>query len=344
MRITRETLLKIARDTSAERVRVNRRIVCVYLTGSVLYEEPLLGGTGDIDLFIIHDSQPSAEREVVRLSDEIHLDIAHLSQDVFLHPRQLRTHPWISPFIVSHPLVYHDTQHWFEFTQAAITSQFNQPDNVVQRGRRLAEAARRTWMETSAAPRLAPAQVWNFLKSLEDGANAIAALTGSPLTERRFWLEFPARALTLGRPALSEGLLELFTPQPVADEDWLAWQPTWKETLQAAGLAEDCPPHLLPARQPYYLRAAGKLREANPAAALWILLRTWTRAACLLAALPSSRQAAVWESGSQQPAWLAALQTLGLDEAGFPERLEALDGYLDSVEETLDDYASQMGV
>ncbi len=339
MRITRETLLKIARDTSAERVRINRRIICVYLTGSLLNEEPLLGGTGDIDLFIIHDSQPAAEREVVRLSDEIHLDIAHLSQDAFLHPRQLRTHPWISPFIVSHPQVYHDSQHWFEFAQAAITSQFNQPDNVVQRGRQLAEAARQFWLDTSADSRLAPAQVWNFLKALEDAANAIATLTGSPLTERRFWLEFPSRTLTLGRPALSERLLELFTPQPVSDEDWLGWQPAWKDVLQAAGLAPDCPPHLLPSRHPYYLRAAAKLRETHPAAALWILLRTWTRSACLLA----GRQAAGWDSSPQRTAWLAALQTLGLDEAGFTVRLEALDGYLDAVEETLDDYASQMG-
>lgn len=340
MRITRETLLKIARDTTAERVRINRRIICVYLTGSLLHDEPLLGGTGDIDLFIIHDSQPATEREVVRLSDEIHLDIAHLSQDVFLHPRQLRTHPWISPFIVSHPLVYHDTQHWFEFTQAAITSQFNQPDNVLQRGRQLAEAARSMWLGTSASPRLAPEQVWNFLKALEDAANAIATLTGNPLTERRFWLEFPARTITLGRPNLSEDLLELFTPQPVGDDDWQSWQTAWKETLQAASVTTDCPQALLPARQAYYLRASGKLRETHPAAALWILLRTWTRAACLLAARP----AASWENNPHRQTWLEVLQTLGLDEAGFPARLGALDGYLDAVEETLDDYASQMGV
>ena len=339
MRITRETLIKLAQDTTAERVRLNRRIICVYLTGSLLHDEPLLGGTGDIDLFVIHDSQPAVDREVVRLSDEIHLDIAHLSQDVFQHPRLLRTHPWISPFIVSHPLVYHDTQHWFEFTQASITAQFNQPDNVVQRGRQLADSARRTWLDASAAPAeasLAPAQVWNFLKALEEAANAIATLTGNPLTERRFLLEFPQRALTLGRPTLSSGLLELFSPQQAADDVWESWQPAWKEALQAVGQAADCPPHLLPARHAYYLRAAASLREVNPAAALWILLRTWTRSACLLA----SHLAAPWES---EP-WLAVLQTLGLDGDGFRQRLVAMDGYLDTVEETLDEWASQMGV
>ncbi len=340
MRIRRETLLKLAQDTTAERVRLNRRIICIYLTGSLLRDEPLLGGTGDIDLFIIHDSQPSIEREVLRLSDEIHLDIAHLSQDVFLHPRLLRTHPWISPFIVSHPLVFYDTQHWFEFTQAAITSQFNQPDNVLQRGRQLAASARQAWLETSAAPSVGPGAVWRYLKALEEAANAIATLTGNPLTERRFLLEFPQRAIDLGRPALSSGLLELFAPQPVSDEDWQAWLPAWQEALGAGSAAADCPPHLLPPRHGYYLRAALSLREEHPAAALWILLRTWTRSACLL----STGTAQAWEGDPHQAAWAAALNTLGMDEAGFRERLAGLDGYLDSVEETLDDYASQMGV
>ena len=36
MRITRDILLKIARDTAAQRVKVSRRLVCIYLTGSCL--------------------------------------------------------------------------------------------------------------------------------------------------------------------------------------------------------------------------------------------------------------------------------------------------------------------
>ena len=82
MRLTRETLIKIARDAANQRARVSRRIVCIYLTGSVLGDTPLLGGTTDIDLIVIHDSDPIQPREVVRMSDEIHLDIGHYSQDV----------------------------------------------------------------------------------------------------------------------------------------------------------------------------------------------------------------------------------------------------------------------
>ena len=58
MRLTRETLIKIARDTATQRARVSRRIICIYLTGSCLTDDPLLGGTTDIDLVIVQDGEP----------------------------------------------------------------------------------------------------------------------------------------------------------------------------------------------------------------------------------------------------------------------------------------------
>jgi tRNA nucleotidyltransferase (CCA-adding enzyme) len=44
-------------------------VISIYMTGSLRRDDPLLGGTADIDLYIVHDSKPEAEREVVRLSD-----------------------------------------------------------------------------------------------------------------------------------------------------------------------------------------------------------------------------------------------------------------------------------
>jgi hypothetical protein len=277
---------------------------------------------------------------VVPLTDEVHLDIAHLSQDVFRQPRQMRTEPWISPFITSHPLVYHDTQHWFEFAQASITSQFTAPFNILQRARTLVEASRRSWQEASAAgaaasangDAAAPQQVRKFLKAIEHAGNAVASLSGSPLTERRFLLEFPKRALELGRPELSAGLLALVSPQTIQDDTWQSWQPEWKEASEVASRQADCPPSLQPARLPYYQRAAAALRDQHPAAALWILIRTWTLSACFL------------DGGSpHQQSWQAAARALSLDPATFPQRLTALDTYLDSVEDTLDEWARQMG-
>ena len=110
MRITRDTLLKIARDTAAERVRVSRRVICIYLTGSCVVDEPLLGGTADIDLVIIEDGQPLLAREVVRLNDEISLDISHYAQEDFLHPRSLRVDPWLGPILYNKPTMLQTMQ------------------------------------------------------------------------------------------------------------------------------------------------------------------------------------------------------------------------------------------
>ena len=90
MRITKETLLKVARESADKYSRRNRDLACIYLTGSLLSETPLLGGTTDIDLVFVHTVQPAFAREIVRLTDEVHLDIQHLSQTVFHQPRRLR--------------------------------------------------------------------------------------------------------------------------------------------------------------------------------------------------------------------------------------------------------------
>ena len=52
MRITKEALLKAARESAEKSSRRNRDLVCIYLTGSLLSETPLLGGTTDIDELI----------------------------------------------------------------------------------------------------------------------------------------------------------------------------------------------------------------------------------------------------------------------------------------------------
>ena len=65
----------------------------------------------------------------------------------------------------------------------------------------------------------------------------------------------------------------------------------------------------------------------QPHAVLWPLLRTWSQAALLLV-----------PEGAALDAWREAFLQLGYLETGFAERVEALDAYLDMVEETLDDW------
>jgi len=329
MRITRETLLKVARDSVAQRVRLSRRVVCVYLTGSLLQEEPLLGGTTDIDLFFIHDAEPPVAREVVRLTDEISLDIANLSQAIFHQPRHLRQDPWVGSFLRANPIPLHDTQHWFEFTQASVGAQFNQPDYILQRSRPLADAARSEWMSLHlGSVESGPQALCIYLRSLEYAANAIATLNGTPLTERRFLLKFPERAEAVGRPWLADGLVNLIQADAVDEEHWQSFQAAWKASLEAASQQEKCLPRLNACRLPYYTRAASALFPESPPAAFWLMLRTWSMA---LTCLPP-------EAASSSE-WQTLLQSQALDESHFEERLEALDAYLDRVEETLDLWA-----
>ena len=334
MRITRETLLKIARDTAAQRMRSNHRIVCIYLTGSLLSEEPLIGGATDIDLIFVHDGEPPVRREVVYLVDEVHLDIGHFSQNDFAQPRQLRQDPWRGPFIVSHPLLLHDSAHWFDFTQATITAQFNYPENTLARARDLAGSARQAWMQLRLVQAgTAPVDLWMYLKALEDAGNAFASLTGSPLAERRFWLSLASRAAELNQPELASGLLELLLPEPVDAATWHTWQLPWQSAFTAAGENPACPPRLHPARRAYYERAAAALFETQPAPAAWLALRTWTQAAALLPA-----------DSPDFAAWQAAIETIGLAGSGFSARLDAFDAYLDHLEETLDEWGKANGI
>ena len=80
MIITKETLLRIANDTVAKRTEGENDgsdILTIYLTGSLLGEDPLMGNSTDIDMVFIHSEPPIMGREIVRLSADVHLDIKH---------------------------------------------------------------------------------------------------------------------------------------------------------------------------------------------------------------------------------------------------------------------------
>ena len=74
------------------------------------------------------------------------------------------------------------------------------------------------------------------------------------------------------------------------------------------------------------------LSGPQPQVVLWPLLRTWTLA---VSELPDSSVAG--------EAWQAALQYLGLFGEAFNERIDALDAYLDLVEEIIENWAQENG-
>ncbi len=334
MRITRDILLKAARTVVQQRTMHDKHILCVYLTGSVIDNLPLLGGTADIDLIFVHDETPSQPREIIRLTPDVHLDLAHHDQAVYNQPRELRINPWIGSYLLKDPIVLHGTQHWFEFIQATVKATFHQPETVLQRALPLAEKARQTWLNFQLDPQDPdPQRIWDYLQALEQAANALAILEGAPLTERRFMLQFPERVAELGYPGMASGLVDLIAPQMPDSATIERWIMDWKATLTKVGELADCPLALSPIRHGYYTRAATALASDEPAAALWILLHTWTRA---ITSIPTN------EDSLEK--WVSCLTELGIYGENFQNCLNRFDQFLDQVEEIIEQWADHYGI
>ena len=334
MRITRDLLLATAKETVKRATFGNHDLVCAYLTGSLTLDDPLIGGATDIDLVYVHSVDIPCSREIVPMADEFHLDITHHAQSVYSQPRKLRTDAWIGSFVVQDPMVLFDNQHWFDYARSGISAHFFQPLNIIERARPFAGAARSQWMALQTQPPPSHAEmVAAYLVSIRNAANAIACLVSVPLTERRFLLDFPQRTLALGAPGLSGGLVDLIVPEEPVEPDWDAWLAGWNSAYDALQGGENTPLKFSPARKSYYEMAIQGLKESHQQAALWLLLWTWSG---ILRALPEQGQA-------QQP-FEHACSGLMLGSSDLSGRMDALDAYLDAVDETIERWSSQNGL
>ncbi len=133
MRVTRESLIRIAKETSQERSYNDHGIVAAYLTGSLISDgDPMLGGTTDIDLVLVHATQPGVVREIVKLTPDFHLDIRHRTKSDFKSPRELRTDPLLG-YEMYDPLLLAERGKFFEFVQAGRRAGFHLRHGHVQR-------------------------------------------------------------------------------------------------------------------------------------------------------------------------------------------------------------------
>jgi hypothetical protein len=334
MRITKESMLRLARDTAAINANQDRSIVCIYLTGSLVTDDPFIGGTTDIDLFFVHTDKPQKTREIRFLSDDVSLDIAHIEQSRFQQPRHLRADAWLGPFLCAKPKVMIDTNHWFEFTEASVAAQFYRPEYVLERARPLAAAARQTWMDFHLSqPEPSPHNMMRYLDCLENAGNAVALLSGPPLAERRFLMELPSRAMKVNRPDLIETFNSLVLPAGLSDLDWTEWITLWEPAMLKAASLPDCPGSMATPRIHYYTRAVTHLSDEHSPAAAWLMMRKWTQAVSLMPV----------DSPSMET-WQLACRTFLQVTDTFSPVWDQLDSLLDSVEETLDNFASDNGL
>ncbi len=332
MRITPSTLRRIARDTVNRRVRASRDMLAVYLHGSLLGEDPVLAGTADIDLVFVHNLAVEVPREIEPLTDEVHLDMVHHTRRTYRGGRELRLDPTMGPAVYACKILY-DPHHFLDFTQASVRGHYHSPGNILTRAQRRLEGARQVWLDLYRGDSAGEGEgAAAYLGAVADAANAIASLSGPPRPERRLLAGFPERAAAVGRPGLYLGVLGLLGG---GGQDGVAQAlyPAWEAAVQAAGERDDCPAALDPVRFPYYQRPLAEwLAGESPEAGLFLMLHTGTLA---VEHLPAK--------APQGAAWREALHALGLQGEAFPERVAALDVFLDTVEESLEEWGRAQG-
>ncbi len=334
MRITPEILWKVAKDTASQQAQANRDILAIFLHGSMLKETALLGGTADIDLFIVHSSDnPANKREIIRMTDDVTLDIAHFNRSDFRYARELRHDPWLGSTIYGAKTLF-DPNHFMDFVQASVRGQFNQPVNVQARSRKFSEKARQIWLSLEErAISGKPAEILEYLEAVQQAANAIASLNGPPLTERRMLLEFPSRASLAGHPGVCTGFYGVLGAASISREEVQSWLPLWMQAYEAIQ-GPGTPIRMNRSRSNYYRKAVEVMLEGEQyQAAIWPLLTTWTLAANLLP-----------ENSPALDGWQGLIEKLGLTGENLTNRLAALDAYLDTIEEILDEWAKSNGV
>ena len=334
MRVTRESLVRIAKETAQERAYNDKNIIAAYLTGSLLTEDPFLGGVTDIDLVLVTANTPPMSREIAPLTPDFHLDITYHAKAEYDPPRELRVNPWLG-YEIYDPMLLYDRQHFFEFTQAAVRAgfEFHETALVLQRCRKLLDHGRKIWFDLmDIGEDSGPKDVAKYLKSLYHAVNVIAELNGPPLPERRLLLLFPSLAEQAERPGLSIGLLGLLGGGELDKSLMEGWLPDWESNFKAAFETGKADPRINMARMNYYKKCfEAMLGSDNPVVMLWPLFNSWTRAVVVL-------------SEDEVDGWQSARKALGLSGKSFAERVEGLDHYLDEIDILLDEIAEANGL
>ncbi len=335
MRVTRESLLRIAKETAQERAYNDTDIVAAYLTGSLLNVDPMLGGTADIDIVFVHKNKPAQKREFVKLTPDFHLDISRREKSEFKSPRELRGDPWLG-YEMYDPMLLFEREKFFDFVQASLRAgfEFEQPPLILLRCRTMLSHGRGIWTDITELDEssIGPKEIRKYMKSLFHAINTVAELSGPPIHERRLLLEFPARAAAAGKPEMTAAAFGLLGTHHVDMEKIKLWFSDWKSAFKLASEKPGVDIRIHSARLNYYEKAIKTMLEGEtPFAALWPLLHTWTMSAEVL-------------EGDHFKFWQNAVGELGLLGSGFTERVEGLDHFIDDIEITLDEVARENGL
>ncbi|MGD8632203.1 MAG: hypothetical protein PVF85_01450 [Anaerolineales bacterium] len=329
MRITRRKLIELAQDEAHGRA-ASGGLISAYLIGTVAHGEPLLGDTADIDMVLIHEEPPTQEREIIRLSHQVHFDIAHHHKLDYEKPSQLRIDPWLGPALCE-PVFLYDPDHFFEWAQAGARGQYYRADHTHARAQAFLARARRQ----ASLLQLSGRWVRTYLMAAFAAANSIASLHKFPVAGRRLTLSLKEQTQSLNLPEVYGRFLKLIGADLV--HDWSIselFQP-WAHAFDAAARSNN-DVLLVDCRKDYYLRGFQSLSDqGHQKAVLWPLLYTWERAIhAINMHLDDDRHLEAWHK---------ALETAGLDDSWHKRREAELLDYLEFVDLQLDEWADNHG-
>jgi len=334
MRITQDLLHKLAKQTVKQRQSEEPDLHAAYLTGSILDEQPLLGGATDIDMVLVHKYQAPIERETKALTKEVSLDILHKRQEDYAQYRQLRQDPFMGYPLTRYHIRMFDTDHWLEFLQASVSADFHKPENVLARVNTLSNTARQNWfklIQTASDSHLSWLTL--YMQSLSLAANAVCGLIGPPLTTRRFMMTFREQVESLGVPDLYFDLTGLLGYSEENEGNLINWVDRLSLDFESLQDLSELPSPLSACRHAYYIDALRALVQSGDAKiALWPLLRIWLD----IQQLPE-------RISPETQDWEACLSQLHLTEADVSQKADALDGFLDAVEVVLETWTNKYG-
>ncbi len=329
MRITHDALLKIAKETVEKRFAHDPRVTAVFLVGSLRPDHASVESASDVDLLVLHNGELPRDREIVKLSNEYHLDIAYEDVSHYAHPRELRGEGWRG-WAMWDPRLLFQRGRFFEYTQSVVRAQFEEPVNIITRSRFFEEKARSAWSEMQFDfESIRPLKV---LEAFFNAANSLVSLNGAPIPERKLMAEFPARAQALDQSELIHTAFECVSKN-VSVENIRNLLPGWEKAFSTASQSPS-DLRLHPVRLSYYRASIeSQLASDTPRSALWTMLHSWALAVDNNN-LPED----------QIQAWQSVCIETGWDAVQLHERLQALDEFLDGMEEILEQVSADNGL
>lgn len=183
MKYTKEYLLEAAQNFVNKKIARDPAISAVLLIGSLRKIDHFIDRPMDVDLLVLRDEKGDVDNELVRISDEHHLDVHYDDALAYDDPKMLRSDS-VRGWALWDASVLYQREHFFEFTQSTVRSQFDEPRNVIDRMRYYIKPARELWLENSATPENVDMET--YLSAIFAAGNALACIDREPLSIRSF--------------------------------------------------------------------------------------------------------------------------------------------------------------